>query len=140
MVSADLNGRRFRSMKPFFQFTDDELQQRLVQAEPTSIFWHGATAEIQRRLLCGDATWAALELAVNNLIISAPQDHDILIQVRDISVLKARFIKPHTFLFEGIDQNGHRTGMVLHFSQVEARVVYLPKRGPDRVITGFATI
>jgi hypothetical protein len=53
-------------------------------------------------------------------------------------VIKARFIEPHTFLFEGINQNGHQTGKVIHFSKLDAQVVFIPKRGPDRVITGFA--
>jgi len=125
-------------MKQFHKLTDEELQQTLSQAEPTSVYWHGATAEIQRRLLSGDATWVALERAVNDLVSRAPQDHDILLQVRDISVLQAQFIKPHTFLFEGIDSDGNRTAIVMHFSQVEARVVYRPRRNSERVITGFA--
>jgi hypothetical protein len=62
----------------------------------------------------------------------------VLVQCGDVSVIKARFIEPHTFLFEGINQNGHQTGKVIHFSKLDAQVVFIPKRGPDRVITGFA--
>lgn len=89
-------------------------------------------------LLSGDATWAALQRAVADLTSRAPQDHDVLLQILDLIVLEARFIEPHTFLFEGITQVGHRAGVVCHFTQVVARVVYLPKRGESRVITGFS--
>ena len=34
--------------------------------------------------------------------------------------------------------DGNQAGIVCHFTQLVARVVYLPKRGPSRVITGFA--
>ena len=125
-------------MNPLSLLTDDELHRKLSEELPESNEWHRVSSEIHRRLLSGDATWIALERAVNDLVSSAPQDHDVLVQVRDVSVLKAFFIKPHTFLFEGFDQDGHRTRIIIHFSQVEARVVYLPKRGPDRVVTGFS--
>jgi len=125
-------------MKPLSQLTDDQLHRELSQQVPESNEWHRVSSEIHRRLLSGDATWLALECAVNDLVRSAPQDHDVLIQVGNVSVTKARFIKPHTFLFEGVDQDGHRTGLVMHFSQVRAHVIYLPKRGADRVITGFS--
>jgi len=88
--------------------------------------------------LAGLPTWVALQRAVEDLAAQAPEDHDVLIQVRGVSVNSARFIEPHTFVFEGVNQDGHPTGMVVHFSQLDARVVYLPKRGPSRVITGFA--
>jgi hypothetical protein len=58
--------------------------------------------------------------------------------VLDLTVLDARFLEPHTFLFEGIGPDNNRGAAVCHFTQVVARVVYLPKRGPDRVITGFS--
>lgn len=89
-------------------------------------------------LLSGNCTWLALQRAVDDLVSSAPENHDVLIQVGDISVIDARFIAPHTFIFTGFNHAGHRTGMVMHFSQVCAQVVYLPKRGPDRVVTGFS--
>ncbi|MGD0261506.1 MAG: hypothetical protein ABSD29_16955 [Verrucomicrobiota bacterium] len=93
---------------------------------------------VLRSMMSGDATWIALKQAVAELTRIAPQDHDVLVQVGDVLVLKARFIEPHAFLFEGINQDGHSTGIVIHFSQLAARVVYLPKRGPSRVITGFS--
>jgi len=37
----------------------------------------------------------------------------------------------------GYDDAGNNTYVVAHFSQLVTRVVYLPKRGPERVITGF---
>lgn len=95
-------------------------------------------ATVMRSMMSGDATWRALYEAVAELKRIAPQDCDVLVQIGDVSVLKARFIEPHAFLFEGINQNGHHTGIVIHFSQLAARVVYLPKRGPSRVITGFS--
>ena len=98
-----------------------------------------AHQERQRRLLSGDATWAALQSAVHHLVSVAPQDHDVLLQVFDLTVLEARYIEPHTFLFQGVGQDGNRAGIVCHFTQVVAKVVYLPRRGPSRVITGFAT-
>jgi hypothetical protein len=58
--------------------------------------------------------------------------------VFDIAMLNARYMEPHSFLFEGIDASGNRTSIVCHFTQLAARVIYLPKRGPSRVITGFA--
>lgn len=88
-------------------------------------------------LLSGDATWCALKQAIEDMTRLAPEDHDILIRVGDICVLQARFVEPHTFLFEGFDQHGLHAGVVIHFSQLHARIVYLPKRGPSRVITGF---
>ena len=92
---------------------------------------------VMRSLLSGYATWRALEDAVAELKRIAPQDHDVLVQVGDVSVLKARFIEPHAFLFEGINRNGHHAGIVIHFSQLAARVVYLPKRR-RAIITGFS--
>ena len=94
--------------------------------------------ELSSRFHSGEPTWLALKRSVDELVGRVPQDHDVLLQVSDVSVLKAEFIAPHTFFFEGINQNGHHTGMVIHFSKLDARVVYLPKRGPSRVITGFA--
>lgn len=96
--------------------------------------------ELQLRFLSGERTWQALIKSVEELRRVAPQDHDVLIVTDDIRVIKADFLRPHSFRFEGFDQNGHRTGVVVHFSQLKARVVYLPRRDASvpRVITGFA--
>ena len=94
--------------------------------------------ELYSRFNSGEATWAALQRGVKELVSRAPRDHDVLIQVNDIAVLKAEFVPPHTLFFEGINSNGHHAGIVIHFSKLDARVVYRPKAGPTRIITGFA--
>ena len=88
--------------------------------------------------LSGEAAFNALRQAVDELASSAPKDHDVLIEAFGIAVNDVRYMKPHTFLFRGYDEQGHETAVVCHFSQLVARVVYLPKRGPSRVITGFS--
>jgi hypothetical protein len=94
-------------------------------------------------LLSGQATFIAMKRAVDEFQSRAPQNHDVLIQVDDIIVTEAQFIKPHTFLFEGLDEDGHRAGIVCHFTQVKARILYRPQRETDRIISrviqGFAT-
>jgi hypothetical protein len=86
-------------------------------------------------LLSGLAMFDALNRAVQEVSSIAPDDCDVLILVGDLSVTKASFIEPHTFLFEGFTQDGHRSWIVCHFSQVSCRVVFLPKRGPERVVS-----
>ena len=88
--------------------------------------------------LSGEAAFNALRQAVDELASTAPKDHDVLIEAFGIAVSDVRYMKPHTFLFRGRDQQGHETAVVCHFSQLVAHVVYLPKRGPSRVITGFS--
>ncbi len=88
--------------------------------------------------LSGDATFEALKEAVDELVASAPEDHDVLVQAFNISVREIRYIEPHTLLFSGFTQEGHHTSVVAHFSQVVAHVVYLPKKSKERIITGFA--
>ena len=121
-------------MATFPEMPYEELNRWINSAQGGQL----AVEERNRRLLSGDATWHALQQAVNQLAAVAPKDHDVLLQVFDIAMLNARYIEPHTFLFEGIDGSGNRTGIVCHFTQLAARVVYLPKRGPSRVVTGFA--
>jgi len=77
----------------------------------------------------------AMKHAVNDLVGRAPQDHDVLIQIGDLAVTEARFIEPHSFLFEGVDQNGHRAGVVCHFTQVIVKVVYRPKQSDERIVS-----
>jgi len=93
--------------------------------------------ELASRFLSGEASWLALQRTTQDLLRVAPPDHDVLILVGDIRVVTVSFIKPHSFVFDGFDGSGHQTSLILHFSRLEARVVYLPKRGPDRVVTGF---
>jgi hypothetical protein len=89
-------------------------------------------------LLSGDSTWRALQCAIEDLLKIAPEDHDVLIQVGDIAVHEAQFFAPHTLLFQGVNPDGHETCIVSHYSQLQARIVYLPKRGENRRITGFS--
>jgi hypothetical protein len=88
--------------------------------------------------LSGDAAFSALKQAVEELTRSAPEDCDVLIRAFNITVREVRYVKPHTLLFRGLTDDGHDTWVVCHFSQLVAQVVYLPKAGPSRVITGFA--
>jgi hypothetical protein len=97
-------------------------------------------SELASRFLSGAATWLALKRTTEELCRIAPPDHDVIILVSDIRVDQARFIEPHSFLFEGLDSGGRQAKLIVHFSQLQARVVYLPKRGPDRVVTGFAPL
>ena len=96
------------------------------------------TVETLWDLLSGEATFVALKDAVEQIVGAAPEDHDVLIQAFNVSVLEVSFRKPHTILFRGLDQKGNHTSVVVHYSQMVARVVYLPKRGPQRVVTGFS--
>src|ERR1035437_3956556 len=95
----------------FSKLPDAQIEKVLETATPTSVMWHGATTELQLRHTSGDALWKALKTAVDYLAGVAPQDHDIFVQVFDLTVLKAQFIKPHAFLFEGILQDGHQAGI-----------------------------
>lgn len=88
--------------------------------------------------LSGDAAFSALKEAVDELTHTAPEDHDVLIQAFNISVVKVRYIEPHTFILSGFNYEGHDTSVVVHFSQLVAHIVYLPKRKEVRVVTGFA--
>ena len=91
-------------------------------------------------LLSGEAAFSGLKTAVEELTSLAPADHDVLIEAFGITVGEVRYIEPHTFLFRGLDNHGHHTHVVIHFSQLIARVTYRPKRAESRVITGFARI
>ena len=99
-----------------------------------------AAQEQQRRLLSGDATWQALKQAVHELSGTAPKDHDVLLRVGDLSILEARCIEPHSFLFRGTSDGGHMSWIVMHFSQVVFRVVHRARQISEkpRVITGFS--
>ena len=88
--------------------------------------------------MSGEASFIALRKAVNELARTAPDDHDVVVEAFGLSVGEIRYAEPHTLLFSGIDSQGNKSFVVCHFSQLLARVVYLPKRGPQRVITGFA--
>ncbi len=89
--------------------------------------------------LSGEAAFKALRKEVEALVKLAPTDHDVLIEAFGILVRDVRFIKPHTLLFRGVSGAGHETSVIIHFTQLVAHIVYMPKKGPERVITGFAT-
>jgi hypothetical protein len=78
-----------------------------------------------------------MEEAIKEFRGVAPEDHDVLISAHNILVTEVRFIYPHSFVFKGFDGDGHSTIVIIHHSQLAARVVSRPKRGPTRVITGF---
>lgn len=88
--------------------------------------------------LSGQAAYNALRQAVEELAHAAPEDHDVLVEAFGVVVHDVRYMTPHTFILRGKDDQGHETAVVCHFSQLVARVVYLPKRGQSRVITGFS--
>lgn len=94
-------------------------------------------SEVMHNLMSGDATFIALKDAVDEITRSAPKDHDVVIQAFNILVAEVRLLQPHTLLLSGFNQEGHRTAVVAHYSQMVAHVVYFPQRGPERVITGF---
>lgn len=115
----------------------DEFITKLPPVKHAAIIAGERQSAVMRHLLSGAATFAALKEAVEYLVGVAPEDHDVLIAAFDIRVIEVRFLEPHTFLFRGFDQEGNHTSVVVHYSQMVARVVYLPKQGPERVITGF---
>ncbi len=95
--------------------------------------------DTMRHMLSADATFEALQEAINELARLAPEDHDVLIQAFDIAVSKVVLMEPHTLLFRGFDECGDDAFVVAHFSQVVAKVIYRPKqKETPRVITGFS--
>ena len=79
----------------------------------------------------GEAAFIALKEAVNELTSTAPKDHDVLIQAFNISVTEIRYIESHTLLFRGFDNHGNNTSVVVHYSQLVAHVVCLPKQSKE---------
>ena len=95
-------------------------------------------ADLLSPYLSGESAFEALKYAVEELTSTARKDCDVLVQAFDLTVLKVGYAKPHTLLFRGLDHEGNGAFVVCHFSQLLARVVYLPKAGSKRRITGFA--
>ena len=85
-----------------------------------------------------ESVFASLKIAVDDFRTTAPDDHDTLIEFRGILVEFVQLIEPDTLVFKGFDEDGHRTHIISHFSQVVARAENRPKRGPVRIITGFS--
>ena len=96
------------------------------------------TVEAMYGLMSGDATFVALKNAVEEIKRLAPEDHDVIVQAFNIIVTEVRFIEPHTILLCGFNQKGDHASVVAHFSQMVAHVLYFPKRGSKRVVTGFS--
>jgi len=90
------------------------------------------------RLLSGESAFIALKQAVDELARSAPPDHDVLIEAFNLAVREVVYIEPHTLLFRGINQEGNDSFVISHFSQLIARVIYRPKIGDARIVTGFS--
>jgi hypothetical protein len=86
----------------------------------------------------GEAAFIGLKEAVDELSRTAPEDHDVLIEAFNLSVREIRYIEPHTFLFSGINNDGHNSFVVCHYSQLLAHVIYRPKIEKERIITGFS--
>ena len=89
-------------------------------------------------LLSGDAAFTALQRAINDLSKSAPADHDVVLWAFNLTVTNVRYVEPHTLIFEGFDSENHTAFAACHFSQLVAHVIYVPRRGPERIITGFS--
>ncbi|WP_068770768.1 hypothetical protein OH491_13655 [Termitidicoccus mucosus] len=87
--------------------------------------------------LSGEAFFVALKNEVEQLVRSAPEDHDILVQAFNVFFREIRYVEPHTIVFRGALNSGQDASVIAHFSQCVAHVVYLPKAGPERVIAGF---
>ena len=113
-----------------------EIQQ--AQANHARRLRKAAEAQIALpALLSGRATWEAMKSAVEQLRCIAPKDHDVVIKVSDVTVIKAYFIEPHAFLFAGFNDIGEDTWIGLHFSQLVFAVIHRLKKTSEPVITGF---
>jgi hypothetical protein len=100
-----------------------------------------SAGEILAPFLSGESAFEAMREAVGRLVQAVPQDHDVLILAHGILVTHVQFVSPHTLIFTGSGADDrHQTALVCHFSQLLVRVVYAPKRGPERIVTGFAPL
>jgi hypothetical protein len=90
-----------------------------------------------QNLMTGVATFNALRVAADQIAQAAPADDDVVIEAFGIVVTNVSFAQPHMLLLGGRDKDGNTTIVVAHYSQIVARVVYQPKQGPERIITGF---
>ena len=104
-----------------------DIGRQIVYMEKPEVRAVRAQTEVFTSLMSGHATFEALARAVQELRRLTPDDCDVLIQVGYIFVREVRFIEPHTFTFEGFNQDGHRAWVVQHFSQLSATVIYRPK-------------
>ncbi|SRR6266496_2187759 len=119
----------------------DDMFAGLADAEHAAAQRAKETREAQLalpRLLSGESAFIALKQAVDELARSAPPDHDVLIEAFNLAVREVVYIEPHTLLFRGINQEGNDSFVISHFSQLIARVIYRPKIGDARIVTGFS--
>jgi hypothetical protein len=123
-------------MSTFREMSYEELLRWIASGQGGALAAH----EMQRRLLSGEATFQALVSAVGSMKENAPLDHDVLVEAFGLLVMEVNFLQPHSFVFLGFNGDGDRTCAVAHFSQVVTKVILRPKRGPERVITGFARL
>jgi hypothetical protein len=124
-------------MATFQQMSYEELSRWIASGQGGQM----AVDERNRRLASGDAIYLALQTAVNELKRTAPADHNVFLVVGSLMVHDTKFLPPHTFLFRG-ESGGLPAWKVMHFSQVDIDVVYVPKSSPDecRIVTGFAKV
>jgi hypothetical protein len=121
----------------------NDIGRQIAYVEPPEARAVRAQTQVFTSLMSGRATFDALARAVQELRRLTPNDCDVWIQVGNILVREATFVEPHTFTFEGFDQNGDRAWVVQHFSQLSATIVHRPKLKADMkpftsgVIYGF---
>lgn len=96
--------------------------------------------KIIKSLLDGESTFIAMKNAVENLTEFAPKDHDTLITAFGLIVHKVTFQQPHTFTFCGIDETGNHSSVVVHYSQLVVKIVYLPHQEGSPNVVGFHAI
>ena len=88
--------------------------------------------------LSGESAFDALSEAVDELVRTAPEDHDVIVKAFNLTVREIRYVEPHALIFRGFDEKGNDSTVVCHYSNLLAHVIYIPKSGPERIITGFA--
>lgn len=88
----------------------------------------------------GEVAFNALKQAVDELVASAPKDHDVCVAAFDLIVSDVRYLDSGTLMFRGVDSQGSAACAIVHYTQLVARVIYLPKRGNERVVTGFQKV
>jgi len=120
------------------KLSDEELFHKVRLANWGAPAFDAYIAEQNRRLLSGEATFRALIKAKDAVLASAPEDHDVLVETFELLIENVTYVPPHAFIFLGFDGDGHQTCAVAHFSQVVTKIIMRPKRGPQRIITGFA--
>ena len=115
----------------------NDISRQIAYVEPPEARAIRAQTQVFTSMMSGHPTWNAMKSAVQHLRSIAPKDHDVFVIVGDVTVFETYFLEPHTFLFEGVNNDGDHTWIGLHFSQLAFGVVHRPKRKLEPVITGF---